>query len=44
MEDGNLVDTDNEEINEELAYQLERYAWNAGFSYYTLRKIRNKGE
>lgn len=44
MEDGNLVDTDNEEINEDLAYQLERYAWNVGFSYYTLRRIKNEGE
>lgn len=34
MEDGDLVNTDNEEIREDLEYIIERYSWNIGYNQY----------
>lgn len=33
-EDGDLVNTDNEEIREDLEYIIERYCWNIGYKQY----------
>lgn len=33
--DGDLVNTDNEDIREDLAYTIERYAWNIGYKNYS---------
>lgn len=33
-EDGDLVNTDNEEIREDLDYIIERYHWNIGYKQY----------
>jgi plasmid rolling circle replication initiator protein Rep len=38
--DGDLVVTDNEEINKELAAIIEKYYWNAGVGNYVLAKAR----
>jgi len=35
MENGDLVNTDNEVLREDLDYILERYKWNIGYSQYT---------
>jgi len=32
--DGDLIQTDNDEIREDLAYTIERYKWNIGYSQY----------
>ena len=32
MEDGDLVNTDNEELREDLDYVIERYSWNIGYN------------
>ena len=34
MEDGDLVNTDNEELREDLEYIIERYSWNIGYNQY----------
>lgn len=34
MEDGNLVNTDNEELREDLEYIIESYHWNVGYKQY----------
>ena len=34
MENGNLVNTDNEELREDLEYIIERYSWNIGYNQY----------
>lgn len=31
MEDGDLINTDNEELREDLDYIIERYSWNIGY-------------
>lgn len=36
--DGDLINTDNEEIREDLNYVIERYAWNIGVSNYIRQK------
>lgn len=33
-EDGDLVNTDNEELREDLEYVIERYSWNIGYKQY----------
>ena len=33
-EDGDLVNTDNEELREDLEYIIERYSWNIGYKQY----------
>jgi len=38
--DGDLVVTDNQEINKELAAIIEKYYWNAGVGNYVLAKAR----
>lgn len=37
MENGDLVNTDNEVLREDLDYILERYQWNIGYSQYIKR-------
>ena len=34
MEDGDLVNTDNEELREDLEYIIESYHWNVGYKQY----------
>ena len=34
MEDGDLVNTDNEELREDIDYILETYHWNVGYQQY----------
>lgn len=34
VEDGDLVNTDNEELREDLEYIIERYSWNIGYKQY----------
>lgn len=37
MEDGDLVNTDNETLREDLDYILERYQWHVGYNQYVKR-------
>jgi len=34
MEDGDLVNTDNEDLREDLEFIIERYSWNIGYKQY----------
>lgn len=34
LEDGDLINTDNEEIREDLNYVIERYSWHIGYKQY----------
>ena len=34
VEDGDLVNTDNEELREDLEFIIERYSWNIGYKQY----------
>ena len=34
MENGDLVNTDNEELREDIDYVIESYNWNVGYNQY----------